>query len=73
MTTVTIESVIENTKREVVDHVDTSELHTILTGLVEAHGDKALVKFENAITILDETGNHDGMLDYMETLMETYL
>lgn len=73
MTTVTIESVIENTKREVADHVDASELHTILTNLVEEQGEKALAKFENAITILDETGNRDGMLDYMETLMETYL
>lgn len=70
---ISINSVVEHTVREVANHVDKSELTTIVTAIESKGGIEAIKEFENAVTIMHETGNVEGLLDYMEELMEEHL
>lgn len=73
MTTINTVTVIENTKRELTEYVSADELTTIVTAINKASGVEGLKSFEDSVTIMSETGNHDALLDYMEELMEEHL
>lgn len=70
--TITIKSVFENTVVEVSDVIGRAYWHEVVCAVSDAEGEEGLRVLENNVTMLHETGNVEGLLDYIEEVAEDF-
>lgn len=73
--TISVSSVAKNTKVELVDSdiISMVDLDELLVKIYDCNGIDGLKDFENAVTILDETGNINGLHDFICDMTDQYL